>query len=87
MLNKKLAQGRKNTDTAIQGFAPTEIQAITTGTVDTTNWLAFCFPNDDMDYKINAAGIAMTLPAGSVRVVDESVTSIEFTGTANCEVM
>lgn len=74
---------------AVQGFAPKQLVSISSSTQDTTNWVAFCFPNIDVDYQLNAAGEVVTLPAGSVRVVDNSITSIAFTivGTAKCEVM
>jgi hypothetical protein len=73
----------------IQGFAPRSIEALTTGSQDTTNWLAFCFPEVNVTYQINDAGGEAILPAGAVRVVDRAVESITFTiiGTAKCEVM
>jgi hypothetical protein len=71
----------------VQGFTPREIVSVSNEEVDTTNWLAFCFPNDTVTYKINNAGTAMSLPAGSIRVVDVDTKSIHFAETAVCEVM
>jgi hypothetical protein len=80
---------RENNGEGIQGFAPTEIIAVGAESKDTTNWLAFCFPDADVIYQINGAGETATLSAGSIRVVHDSVNSITFSGitSESCEVM
>lgn len=73
----------------IQGFSPKRIETITPGNVDTSLWVAFCFPADDVTYQINGAGPTATLSAGTIRVVRDSIDSITFSGfvSASCEIM
>lgn len=80
---------RENNGEGIQGFAPRLIQTISAENTDTTEWLAFCFPNDDVIYQLNGAGATAVLTAGQVRVVHSTVDSITFSGitTASCEIM
>ena len=90
-IRKQLAQafGSAARGDVVQGFAPREIKALTTGNISTVSWLAFCFPEVAATYQINGAGQEAILPVGSVRVVDATVTSITFTlaASSKCEVM
>lgn len=81
---------REGNGFGVQGFAPDTIVSVANGSVDTSTWLAFCFPNDDVTYQLNGAGTAATLPAGNIRVLKSFITSVTFSGistTAPCEVM
>jgi hypothetical protein len=75
----------------VQGFAPRVIMDIADDAEpDTTNWMAFCFPEDDVTYQINGAGETATIVAGSIRVVGVDVLTIKFSDistAAKCEVM
>ena len=73
----------------LNGFAPQLILSISAETKDTSEWLAFCFPADDVTYQINGAGHTATLTAGTIRVLAENTRTIAFSGIseAACEVM
>lgn len=73
----------------IQGFTPRSIQLISAGSVNVSDWTAFCFPEDDITYQINGAGQTATIPSGTIRVVDNSINTITFSGfaAAKCEIM
>lgn len=71
---------------AIQGFAPTKIESISSGSsLDTSNVIAIRVPSD-VQYYVNGAGDEGTMPAG-VTVVSINVTSFQFASAVVIEVM
>ena len=84
MSGLKISQQRRG-NAHVQGFSPNRILSETTS-LDTSNILAFS-PGVDLTYTINNTGTQAIIPANTIRVVSDTTTSIDFTGTVVFEIM
>jgi hypothetical protein len=72
----------KDDSIALQVLAPTQIATVSAENTDVSGWSAFCFPNDDVTIALNGAGTTIEIPSGTCIGIEETVTSITFSGDA-----